>query len=338
MDNQINSVLSVSQKFPRIGAVAEREGESFRLWPRSAGGMPGRTPLEILDLIQPGILIADGGGRVVYMNAQAEGIMGRSANQMLGRPIIDAFIDSDYDLVGSEHAGSTSVLDGNFTIQLETRNAGKRSVKIRIIPLPEHIAGAGGELYEIYDVSESIRHTRQLLHDATHDPLTGLENRRALTERLAQCACWEPEPGSESVLAMLDLDGFKRINDVCGHLAGDDVLQAVARVLQAHTRKADLTARLGGDEFVVLLIDCGLEESHRILNSIREAIGAYRYSMGETEFRISVSIGATSIDRCDIEASQLLRQADKACYRAKYAGGNRVVMDVGHKVGLREVF
>lgn len=334
MESQTNSALAISAKTSRIGLTSDKE-RSLANRNRPASGTLAHPSMAILDLITSGILVSDGAGCVAYMNAQAEDILGRSVGQMMGRPIIDVFINSDYDLVGSEHAATTSsVFEGKFVVQFETRNTGKRSLEIRIIPLPDDIAGVGGELYEIHDVSESIRHTRQLLHDATHDPLTGLANRRALTERLSQCACWEPETGFECVLAMLDLDGFKQINDACGHLAGDDVLQAVARVLQAHTRKADMTARLGGDEFVVLLIDCGIEEAHRILNSIREAIGSYRYTLDGTEYRISVSIGAACIDRCGIEISQLLRQADKACYSAKYAGGNRIVAETEFRKGF----
>ena len=282
---------------------------------------------ELLQLLGAGVLVADPAGRVVYANAQAEHMLGNRVERLLGRSIMEALIEADFDLAGSKYPTLRSPGDSRFVVQVESRRAGYASLEIRISPLPERIAGKGAELYEIYDISDTQRHTRQLLHDATHDPLTGLANRRALTERLAECTRWESSPGAETVLAMLDLDGFKQINDTLGHSAGDEVLQDVARLLQAHTRRADMAVRLGGDEFVVLLIDCGLQESVDLLTAIKEQVDDYRYATDGQEFGLSVSIGVAPIEGAGTTAADLLSRADKACYQAKYAGGNRIVVD-----------
>lgn len=309
---------------------------------KAAGAAKPELVCDLLEFIRPGVLVADAAGRIVYANAQAGQLLDRPVGQLLDRSVTEALIAADFDLAGSRYPALRNGGDGRFVVQLESRRAGSGSLELRVSQLPERVAGPGAELYEIYDVSDSLRQTQQLLHDATHDPLTGLANRRALMERLAECARWESEPGAESVLAMLDLDGFKPINDALGHAAGDEVLQDIARLLQMHTRRADMAVRLGGDEFVVLLIDCGLTEAVGILNAIKEQVDRYRYAADGREFGVTVSIGVTLVEGDGATVADILMRADKACYRAKYAGGNLTVVDsakaypaarLGHSAG-----
>ena len=276
----------------------------------------------MLDLLHYGVVMTDVSGRVVYINPSAEEVIGCAAEQVLGRPFVETLIGAGYELRGDQSLKMRSMLDTQFTVELESQGTHRRAVEIRVAPLSEDEDANCGELYEIRDVSESLQRTRQLIHEATHDPLTGLANRRALTERLKQIFQWEPEDGAESVLAMLDLDGFKQINDECGHLAGDEVLRDIAHLLQAYTRKADMTVRLGGDEFVLLLVDCGLHEAHHLMEIIRDAVDYYRFNLKGAEYRVTTSIGIVVLDAGITEVSHALHSADKACYEAKAAGGN----------------
>lgn len=284
---------------------------------------------ELLQCIRPAVLIADHDGRIAYANPQAEHLLRCPAEQLLGKPIVAALTDADLGPATAVSQKCDADENDRFVVQLTGRRHGTPVVEIRISPLPEPIAGKGMELYEIYDLSDTLRHTRRLLHEATHDPLTGLANRRALTERLAECTRWEPEAGAETVLALLDLDGFKEINDNAGHLAGDEVLQDIARLLQAHIRKADMAVRLGGDEFVLLLIDCGVQEAINLLRTIKDRVDDYRYVADGAEFALTVSIGVACIRHIGTTGTELLERADKACYRAKHAGGNCITVDAG---------
>jgi diguanylate cyclase (GGDEF)-like protein len=162
---------------------------------------------------------------------------------------------------------------------------------------------------------------KQLSHQATHDPLTGLANRTLLNERL-ESALGQCSPISSAGLLMLDLDGFKDVNDTLGHPAGDKVLVDVAQRLMGRVREQDLVARLGGDEFALLVE--GVHEStlhdytERILDSFEDPFTlAYGISV-----HVTTSIGVRSIDRPTTSA-EALRDADTALYRAKTAGKNQ---------------
>ena len=179
---------------------------------------------------------------------------------------------------------------------------------------------AGRQLSAFHDNTSLIRqlreHEARLRHQALFDGLTGLANRTHLHEELAAALAAGP-PGTVSLL-LIDLDGFKAVNDTLGHPAGDALLAAVAGKLTAAVRDGDLAARLGGDEFAVLLRDCGPGEaeltSQRILRSLRIPV-----AIGDSHVRAGASIGAAHGDAGqDVEA--LMRQADLAMYAAKRDG------------------
>ena len=158
-----------------------------------------------------------------------------------------------------------------------------------------------------------------------HDELTGLYNRRYVMQRLEEeLARGKRKPGS-AALAMIDLDGFKRVNDELGHDAGDSVLKAVAAALLGATRKIDVVARYGGDEFVILLPntepDGARAVSARMLDQAREA--ARRVC---PQIPVSASIGTTALRPTD-DAAETLRRVDEQLYAAKRAGGDRVLAE-----------
>jgi diguanylate cyclase (GGDEF)-like protein len=156
-----------------------------------------------------------------------------------------------------------------------------------------------------------------------HDELTGLYNRRYVMQRLEEeLARQRRSPGTMSV-AMVDLDGFKRVNDQEGHEMGDAVLRAVATALLAATRKADVVARYGGDEFVVILpstdAEGALHAGARIIDGARNAARAVCHAIP-----VSASVGTTLV-RPDDDPSEIIRRVDEQLYAAKRAGGDRVV-------------
>jgi len=174
------------------------------------------------------------------------------------------------------------------------------------------------------DFSEAHRLSEELSYQATHDPLTELPNRRAFERQLRSLLVEAQSVSVEHALCYLDLDNFKRINDSCGHLAGDELLRQLARRLRKKVRSADLLARLGGDEFGVLLRDCPSYQTATIAESIRAAVEAFRFSWNGRSFSIGVSIGIVHLTDGTLSLEAALREADAACYAAKQAGRNRV--------------
>ncbi|MDJ0514143.1 MAG: GGDEF domain-containing protein [Methyloceanibacter sp.] len=156
---------------------------------------------------------------------------------------------------------------------------------------------------------------RQLSKMASHDPLTGLANRRELESALAS-AIASSASGRRHALFLIDLNGFKRINDTYGHAMGDRMLQAVAGRLQAAARPSDLLARLGGDEFALLCYDLDRGTAHTIGQRIMEALDS-QIGVSGTSLRIGASIGVALIPQNGSTADEIVHHADLAMYRAK---------------------
>lgn len=157
------------------------------------------------------------------------------------------------------------------------------------------------------------------------DPLTQLYNRRHFWSRLNEELAWV-ERGRPLALVMFDLDRFKDVNDRHGHLKGDELLEALARSLEVHSRQTDVTARFGGDEFVILLPATTESDARvaaqRIADAVREVGGHF-----DEERPITASAGV-AFARSGDSAADVLRRADEASYEAKARGGDRVVTEI----------
>ena len=163
----------------------------------------------------------------------------------------------------------------------------------------------------------------QLLQQSRTDALTGVFNRRHLDEVLSLAAVQATRHRPQRALLVLDVDHFKRINDQRGHGDGDETLRALVRVLRQRLRRGDRLFRMGGEEFVVLLDDTGLEEAMALAEALRQRVE------GETllpDWRVTVSVGVSE-QRPGESAEAWLERADRALYRAKNSGRNRVEGD-----------
>jgi len=166
-------------------------------------------------------------------------------------------------------------------------------------------------------------HDRQMLLIRTQetlaatDPLTGIPNRRAFLDRVGRAvrdAAW----GHPTVVCLVDLDGFKSVNDVGGHAAGDAMLKAVGVALGAAVRETDTVARLGGDEFAVLADVTAAFSGEMLAERLRQAVAAVGSDSG-----VTASVGVAEVEPGD-DVEDLMHRADAAMYRSKSAGGNRV--------------
>jgi two-component system cell cycle response regulator len=162
---------------------------------------------------------------------------------------------------------------------------------------------------------------------AQTDPLTQLVNRRALTIRLVTEMERVRRYNAPLAMLLLDLDHFKLINDTYGHLAGDDVLIAVASLLQRAVRTVDTVARYGGEEFVIVLPETGKQGALAFAERIRDRLAMHRFSVGaHQDVRITASIGVATYPSMGLDSVEdLFRAADTALYRAKGSGRNLVV-------------
>jgi diguanylate cyclase (GGDEF)-like protein len=168
---------------------------------------------------------------------------------------------------------------------------------------------------------ETIRRLESL---ASHDPLTGLFNRSMFMKRLQQATAQAARSEGRLAVLFVDLDGFKVINDMHGHDAGDALLSALATQLHESMRKGDTLARLGGDEFVVLIE--GYQDGRQLLEVARKLLGtiSQRLPLSGVAQSVTASIGIAAYPHDGQDAQQLLKNADSAMYRAKERGKNRV--------------
>jgi len=174
------------------------------------------------------------------------------------------------------------------------------------------------------DITAIKAHQHELEHIAHFDALTNLPNRVLLADRLQQAMAGAQRRGQRLAVAYLDLDGFKTINDRHGHESGDQLLMTVATRMKQALREGDTLARIGGDEFVAVLLD--LSDSQASVPMLRRVLAAAAepVQLGALLLQVSASVGVTFYPQADeVEADQLLRQADQAMYQAKLAGKNR---------------
>lgn len=174
------------------------------------------------------------------------------------------------------------------------------------------------------DITEARVLSDKLTHEASHDALTGLCNRREFEQRLRKAMTRSKHEECEHVLCYIDLDQFKIVNDTCGHAAGDTLLKQISDLLNKKVRRNDTLARLGGDEFAVLMEQCPLHIGWRLASSVLETIREFRFVWEEKTFSIGASIGLVLIDEATQEYAQILKNADSACYAAKDNGRNRI--------------
>jgi len=173
---------------------------------------------------------------------------------------------------------------------------------------------------------ELERFNEALWDQATRDGLTGLYNYRYFQEALSREIARSTRNGKPLTLILLDLDSFKMYNDVHGHQMGDDVLRGIGEILLRRIRKSDIAARYGGEEFVVLLPEVGREHGMQIAEALLETIAGHPFPGRETQPRgiLTASFGMAVYPEDGTDLTFLIREADRAMYRAKQAGGNRV--------------
>lgn len=196
----------------------------------------------------------------------------------------------------------------------------------------EQLAELDEELVRLQDelASRTLERTQltQIISELTdlslRDPLTGLYNRRALAERMREELSRARRYGAPLSLMMVDIDHFKRVNDNHGHAVGDLVIAHVAKLLTKDRRASDIVARYGGEELVLLLPHTPLDGACILADRLREMVEASSYRTPSGRDHVTVSIGVAVFEPSMQEPGELLEVADRALYRSKREGRNRV--------------
>jgi diguanylate cyclase (GGDEF)-like protein/PAS domain S-box-containing protein len=224
--------------------------------------------------------------RFVYLSARFEEIMGMPREQVLGRRRIELFPEED-------HAGAAT---RNHHLDLEHRRP-----------------------FDDYQFT-------RILDDGSHDTLTGLVNRQEFLQRLQRVVDTAAGGDSEHGLCYVDVDRFRSINDRCGHPAGDQLLVELAELLGEQIRRRDTLARVGGNAFAILMEHCSLPQIERVAESVKGSVGEYPFMHRDASISVTVTIGVVTIDAGSRSVEGVLRAADRACYAAKSAGGDRILV------------
>lgn len=190
------------------------------------------------------------------------------------------------------------------------------------VALPMNILLSFLIVWMIHDLHHEYISKRNLIESARKDPLTKLYNRRAFMSYFHQFLSGQRGDGP-FVLAFIDIDHFKQVNDTHGHLVGDQVLQEVSRHLMHNLRSIDIVARYGGEEFVVILPECTLDNAAAAIDRIRASIAAKPICINDTNIPITFSAGLAASTQFNSE--QLLEKADDALYEAKQSGRNKII-------------
>jgi len=284
-----------------------------------------------LESISEGVITTDNQGRVDYMNRAAESMTGANRDDASGHKIGEIFSLVDEadrrplgDPVERSLAMRRRVNMGRRALLVSRDGEHEHSIEITASPIRGPGNSISGTVVVFHDVSEIRGLTKQMSYQATHDPLTGLINRREFERRLEEASDSARSEEGIHILFYMDLDRFKAVNDSCGHLAGDNMLREVATLIKDQVRDSDYVGRLGGDEFGTLLIGCPIDKARQIAADICNAVADYRFVWKDKIFNIGISVGLVEISHMSGTLQDILSAADSACYVAKQRGRGQV--------------
>lgn len=283
-----------------------------------------------LHSIGDGVITVDKHGRVENINREAEILTGYDLLEIRGREvayccrIFEESIPSKFlDPVAEVIQQKKTISSQNAPCLLR-----KDGTDLAIDYTASPIFDPNGEIDGVVLVFKNDSETRalhyELSHQAAHDFLTGLYNRRQFEKLVADMI--EKTQGSSDVHSMcyVDLDQFKVVNDTCGHEAGDELLKQMTHLLRDNLRDSDCLARLGGDEFGIVLKNCPVTVATNLMEDIRSKVEKFRFSWEGKTFSVTISAGIVPLTRNVSTLYELLSSADSACYIAKDGGRNRV--------------
>ncbi len=281
-----------------------------------------------LDSIGDGIVSIDVEGLVTYLNPLAESLTGWPKHEAVGRPLLEVLrvIDAETRELALNPLAMAILQDQPVGLSenclLIRRDGHESAVEDTAAPIHDRNGQVIGAVVVFHDVTVARAMTVRMSHLAQHDFLTQLPNRMLLSDRLAAAISAARRHSRSLAVMYADVDHFKRINDSCGHIVGDQLLQAISQRLLGCVRDSDTVSRQGGDEFVILLSE--LERATDASYSADKIIAAMNapYYIGEREISATISIGIGLYPDHGKDADTLLHNADVALLHAKGSGRN----------------
>lgn len=284
-----------------------------------------------LHSIGDAVVTTDATLRVDYLNPVAERLTQWPLAEALGRTLDEICVLVDER---SQHQMPSlmprALQEGRvcpFTgkdVALRRRDGTLLSIEDSAAPIRNHAGEVIGGVMVFRDVTATRRMAQRISWAATHDPLTGLANRREFEAKVDAALLSARKQGRQHVVCYMDLDQFKLVNDSSGHQAGDALLKQLAELLRGRLRESDTLARLGGDEFGALLEGCGMDRARLIAAEMLAAVRAHRFSWEGRVYSVGISIGLAPLGPDTGSRTELFSAADTACYMAKEQGRNRV--------------
>lgn len=282
----------------------------------------------LLDSTGEGIIGLDEYGRCTFVNHAAARLLGYTPEELVGRDLFDQ-IHSRYENgapVARDDCPMLRTISEQCSFSsnehvLWRKNNLSFSAQYLSNPVIEN-GRVTGAVVVFRDVTETRGMTRRLDYLARHDALTGLYNRHEFERRLQ--AALHDQLHDGCIVAYLDLDQFKVVNDTCGHAAGDELLQQLSALLKANVPENATLARLGGDEFGLLLQGRSLPAALDVIHALRDLMRKFRFGCEDKTFAIGASVGVVPLRTTAGTLSDVMRHADAACYLAKESGRNRV--------------
>jgi diguanylate cyclase (GGDEF)-like protein/PAS domain S-box-containing protein len=277
----------------------------------------------IIDAVPHPIFVKDKESRFVIVNETMCSLMGRSYGELIGQ--------TDHGLMPKDQAdiyreNDRRVLKDGITNENEEPFTDRSGCLRTIVTRKNRYVTAEGAAFVIEcitDISDFRRVEASIRHHAEHDCLTGVANRSLFERKLEEVVSAKPEPGRPPGLLLIELDGFKEVNDVLGHGAGDNILVQTANVLSELAGTADDVARLGGDEFAMVQRAAPQPETViRLARTILERLSRPTY-VGRRRVAVSASVGIALISDATPDAETFLLHADAALHTAKREGRNR---------------
>jgi diguanylate cyclase (GGDEF)-like protein/PAS domain S-box-containing protein len=279
---------------------------------------------DLLEWIPDAVVVTDPSGQIVYANRQAERLTGYSRRELIGHKVeilVRRSLRSAHVRQRTAfYARGVPRMMGTSDADLKLRRKDGTEVPVEISLGP----AAVDTVAVIRDVTERRRMELALEHRALHDPLTDLGNRTLFFDRLRQSIHSARRDRSRVALVMLDLDGFKAVNDEFGHTTGDDVLRRLGERLRKDLRASDTAARIGGDEFAIILPQVATTKAVDTMVRKRLAIAQEPIKTGRRTIDVQVSAGIAMYPDDGRDADTLIRRADTAMYSAKREGRSLV--------------
>ncbi|QKV19255.1 EAL domain-containing protein [Oricola thermophila] len=271
-----------------------------------------------LHSIRDAVVATDGEGIITYANESAIQLFGCENSDMIGQPI-GAWLAGRCKTRRDEDAKTLLAMAGD--------DGSERVIRHTAAPIAAGTGTVSGSVHTFQDVTQEHARKRELAYAARHDSLTGVLNRRAFEETLADFVSDAEAPSF--ALFYIDIDYFKAINDMAGHAAGDAALKGATEAMKQCLPSSAIVGRLGGDEFAAIVPTSDRDSAIAVAERMLEAIRSTPLPAGMRHRDFGASIGVEFVDAPGESATNLLARADDACYAAKAGGRNRVAVRDG---------